>query len=315
MMWFAEAPANIALIKYMGKKDETKNIPDNPSLSYTLPKLVSYVQVEPSTSVYDRWEPLTLPGALPFMLSQKGQQRFLNHVRLLKNHFGFQGSFIIRSCNNFPHSSGLASSASSFAALTKCLIRAINEIQSQPETSIDEQAQLSRLGSGSSCRSFYAPWVQWEDASVKPIELPYSNLIHQVILISHAEKEISSSRAHQYAKTSPLYAQRSLRATASLKLLKAALESKQWHDAYLICWREFQDMHQLFSSASPSFSYINNNSQQLLSILQDVWTHKKDGPIVTMDAGPNIHLLYREDQHELSQQFKTDYLVGNFDVL
>ncbi len=46
MQWFAQAPANIALIKYMGKKDNEKNIPDNPSLSYTLNNLLSSVVLE-----------------------------------------------------------------------------------------------------------------------------------------------------------------------------------------------------------------------------------------------------------------------------
>jgi len=46
MQWFAQAPANIALIKYMGKKDPQKNLPGNPSLSYSLDNLLSNVMLE-----------------------------------------------------------------------------------------------------------------------------------------------------------------------------------------------------------------------------------------------------------------------------
>ena len=127
MQWFSQAPANIALIKYMGKLDESLNIPANPSLSYTLNQLQSNVQLETQTFDQDSWEPLSIPGAAPFDLNPAAQARFLNHLGRIKAYFDYQGGFIVRSSNNFPHSSGLASSASSFAALTKCAIQALAE--------------------------------------------------------------------------------------------------------------------------------------------------------------------------------------------
>lgn len=315
MQWFAQAPANIALIKYMGKKDDVHNLPDNPSLSYTLPNLLSSVQLEAVAGNTDYWEPLLEPGAPVFTLSSVGQQRFLDHLKRLKEFFGYQSGFIVRSSNNFPQGSGLASSASSFAALTMCAVRALCELTSSEEPSLLVQAQLSRLGSGSSCRSFFAPWVLWDGEDVAPITLPYAHLMHQVILISHAEKHVSSREAHKRVKQSDHYAQRTQRAEENLGLLLEALRNQDWHNAYLICWREFQDMHRLFSSSEPSFSYMTEESQKLLMLLQDFWEKHGDGPIVTMDAGPNIHLLYRPDQVELMQLFKQHHLVGNYDVL
>lgn len=95
----------------------------------------------------------------------------------------------MQSCNNFPHSSGMASSASSFAALTRCAAIALSELTNKPIPSVDEQAQLSRLGSGSSCRSFYSPWALWEDNEVKEIDLPYKELIYQGVIISNKKKK------------------------------------------------------------------------------------------------------------------------------
>lgn len=315
MQWFAQAPANIALIKYMGKRDEEKNIPANPSLSYTLNNLLTNVKLEQHPGKFDIWEPLDIPGGLPFSLSQGAQERFLRHLTRLKQHFNYEGSFIVRSSNNFPHSSGLASSASSFAALTKCAVLALCELTQTPLLSIEEQAQLSREGSGSSCRSFFAPWALWEDESVRALSLPYADLIHQVIVISHAEKEVPSTEAHVRIKTSPHYAKRAERAQQNLKMLLSALETKNWPQAYDICWHEFQDLHALFSTASPSFSYITPDTEEALILLQELWEREKDGPLITMDAGPNIHLLYRADQSDMALQFKKDYLVGNYDVL
>src|SRR5262249_31497662 len=115
--------------------------------------------------------------------------------------------------------------------------------------------------------------------------------------------------------SSPFYATRRQRAEENLKLLLDALSFKDWSIAYQICWREFQDMHRLFSTCAQPFSYMMEQSVGLLADLEKFWNKKGDGPIVTMDAGPNIHLLYRPDQLEVAYQFKQDYLVGNFDVL
>ena len=315
MQWFAQAPANIALIKYMGKEDPQNNTPANPSLSYTLEHLITSVMLESAATRKDFWEPLDIPGALLFNLSIVAQERFLQHLDFLKHYFNYSGGFVIRSTNNFPHSSGLASSASSFAALTKCAVQALCELTDREILSIEEQARLSRVGSGSSCRSFFTPWVKWDGQMVETISLPYSKLIHQVVLITHEEKAISSSLAHLRVTTSPLYAERSHRARANLKLLLQALIQQDWPSAFNIVWREFHDMHKLFATSAQPFNYITQECQKILDIIQDIWHNSGDGPLITMDAGPNIHLLYRLDQEALAQKIKCDYFVGNYDVL
>lgn len=315
MHWFAQAPSNIALIKYMGKKKDDSNLPDNPSLSYTLKNLLSSVMLEPYHGGKDLWEPLDTPGAECFALSLAGQNRFLSHLARLKNFFNYSGNFIVRSTNNFPQSSGLASSASSFAALTKCAMISLSELCDMPLPSLEIQAQQSMQGSGSSCRSFFSPWALWQEDKIRSIALPYPELQHQVILISHAEKEVLSTEAHRRVKTSPHYVNRPQRASENLKTLLAALEAKDWQNAFQIAWREFQDMHLLFTTSAKPFSYMTPNTEAVLRDLQNLWQTQGDGPIVTMDAGPNIHLLYRPDQRDLAQQFKQDHLVGNYDVL
>lgn len=172
MQWFSQAPSNIALIKYMGKKDEVHNIPDNASLSYTLNNLLSSVVLETTSGRKDFWEPLEIPGAGTFILSPSAQNRFLEHLARLKEYFLFSGAFIVRSSNNFPHSSGLASSASSFAALTKCGMLALSELTNKPLPSIEIQAQLSRLGSGSSCRSFFLHGLFGRKITLLPLICP-----------------------------------------------------------------------------------------------------------------------------------------------
>lgn len=316
MHWLAQAPANIALIKYMGKKDASSNLPDNSSLSYTLNNLLSTVRLEPTSQMQDLWAPLSVPGiACDFSLAKIGQERFIKHLQRLKEYFAYSGHFLIQSNNNFPHGSGLASSASSFAALTRCATLALSELTGKELPSVAEQAQISRLGSGSSCRSFYTPWALWKENEVLGLELPYMELHHQVIVISNKEKEVSSSEAHKRVRSSPLYNLRSQRAEERLTQLLAALSAKNWPAIYQLCWDDFQEMHQLFISCAEPFSYITEESTQLLNTLSNLWEQEGDGPLVTMDAGPNIHLLYRMDQMDRAEQFKMEQLSGRYHVL
>lgn len=315
MTWFASAPSNIALIKYMGKSDPNQNIPSNASLSYTLPDLESFVELEVDTQPRDSWEPLILPGTRgDFHLSEAAKERYLEHLAFLKQQAGYEGHFIVRSCNNFPMSSGLASSASSFAALTRCVSRAIAELQNREEPDNATLAHLSQRGSGSSCRSFFAPWALWASTEIRAVDLPYTDLIHHVIVISHEEKTVSSSEAHERVTSSPLFLGRPDRATKRLQQLLKALRAREWERAYHICWDEFQDLHALFSSAHDPFSYMTEESLNALHFLQQHWQTEKDGPIITMDAGPNIHLLFRPDQHDVAEYLKSVFLASH-DVL
>jgi diphosphomevalonate decarboxylase len=75
-----------------------------------------------------------------------------------------------------------------------------------------------------------------------------------------------------------------------------ALETERWTDAFEITWAEFWDMHALFETSQPAFGYMTPGSIEVLRFVRDsIWAKEKDGPLVTMDAGPNVHLLYRND--------------------
>jgi len=314
MQYFAEAPSNIALIKYMGKQDHENNTPLNASLSYTVDELKSYVTIESYSGAKDAWEPLDMPGVSGFHLSEHAKLRFLEHLARVKAHFSFEGSLLVRSCNNFPIATGLASSASSFAALTIAACRALSELTNTEMPDTDTMANMSRLGSGSSCRSFYKPWALWDDESIKAIELPYNELIHHSYLASHDEKTVSSREAHKRVATSPHYNGRADRAHERLATLLQQFRADNWQGAFQTVWDEFQDMHDLFRTASEPFNYITDNTQVLLDIWLDYWEKHGDGPLVTMDAGPNVHLFFRPDQADEALRMKQN-LLKDYDVI
>ena len=334
MKWEATAPANIALIKYMGKSTPSaKNFSSfdldslqkeflkkgsfsslmkcnpslNDSLSFTLNHFITKVEISELKTNHpgqDEWKPLK-EKHLESKLSLKAQKRFLNFFSFLKEIFHIKGVYRLQSGNNFPHSAGLASSASSFAALTSATYKlARNKSFLLRDLPVADLARLSRLGSGSSCRSFFASWSLWEGKDILPVPFPKYDLMHQVLIIEKKEKKISSSEAHRRVLSSPLFKGRPQRANNRLTQFCQALNKNQWEKCYSIVWEEFLDMHQLFETSAPSFSYRTASVKKTLKWLADYWHQHKDGPLVTMDAGSSIHLLYRKDQKPLMRQIR-----------
>lgn len=288
-MWTAEMPSNIALIKYMGKSDATVNLPTNPSLSYTLPHLRTRVELS-IVDGDDCWSPLNIGEFKVLSLSEKGQARFIKHFKNLKEQWGISESFEIKSANNFPSDCGLASSASSFAALTQATYEFAKDKYAADETLLS-LANLSRKGSGSSCRSFFSPWCEWEGDRIELVDLPQKQLAHRVVVVEDSIKLVSSSEAHLRVTSSPLFKGRIERATQRCEQLKKALQNNDMPEAFEICWSEFWDMHGLFETSDPSFGYMTGKSVDVVHKVRDYWRKNNSGPLVTMDAGANVHLL------------------------
>lgn len=300
------APSNIALIKYMGKTDASSNLPANGSLSYTLENLRSVVEVEllPHGTA-DQWEPLALEGAAPFHMSERGREKFLGHFDRLKKEFSMRGHFLVRSANQFPSDAGIASSASSFAALTMATADMAEKVVSGfKKPSVEKLAELSRRGSGSSCRSFFSPWALWSAEGVRGVEITSLKLQHQLIVVDAGGKAVSSSEAHRRCTTSSLFETRPRRAEERLRELTRALKEQDWATAFEVTWTEFWDMHALFETSRPSFGYMKPGTLRVLEKVREMWSTRRDGPLATLDAGPNVHLLWREDQRALMRELQ-----------
>lgn len=309
------APSNIALIKYMGKIEGQGNQPTNSSLSWTLDHLRSYVRITPQPGMLeDQWAPLQADNVLPLPLGEGAIARFLKHFDRLKREFQIDGSFLIESANDFPSDCGLASSASSFAALTTAAVESFIQMGNQKASELGmlERADLSRSGSGSSCRSFFGPWALWFKEGVRPLEFPMRPLRHQVIVVEAGAKAVSSSEAHRKVMTSPHFQGRQERAEERLAQLihlfrNQGEQLENWKQAAEIVWDEFEDMHRLFETSTPDFSYRTSKTHEVLKDLKSFWQTEGDGPLVTMDAGANVHLLYRQDQDLLAKQLKEHF--------
>jgi diphosphomevalonate decarboxylase len=293
-IWRDSAPANIALVKYMGKSDATANAGTNPSLSFTLMDLRTEVEVE-IISGSDIWQPLG-DGA---KIGEKAQARFLRFFKSLKDSNQIQESFVIRSRNNFPGDAGIASSASSFAALTRTAMTAFATIKGQAMPSALDLARTSRRGSGSSCRSFFSPWCGWDgQEDIWPIESELGPITDFVIAIDSSSKAVSSSDAHLRVAKSPLFEGRPTRASERMTKTIAALAANDWNTIATLAWAELWDMHSLFHTSTPPFFYFKPGTISVLEWSQYYWQANGTGPIVSIDAGPNVHLLVRSVEKE-----------------
>ncbi len=339
--WRAAAPSNLALIKYMGKKQAAgkapagRNLPINPSLSLALNHFLSLVEIE-EAEASDSWEPFAAdpfqsgrmgkkslfrsskPLPLEPPLSFEERDRFLRFFRVLKRELFIPGNFRLRSAGNFPRAAGAASSASAFAALTRAAF-ALAKDKSLRKDQINslgaaDLSRLSRMGSGSSCRSFFSPWALWEGRAAAPLRLPgfWSGLIHQLVIAEFGAKPVSSSQAHKLVRTSPMFRGRVRRARRRFQDMLAAMKILDWKAACRLAWEEMEDLQSLFETSRPPVRYLTKASRDILRKARGGWSKAGDGPLVTMDAGPSVHLLFRPDQKRLikeSEALFSDYAV------
>ena len=204
------APSNIALVKYWGKKEE--QIPENPSISFTLSESYTDTTVEfaPRTD-------FTTSFQIDFFFDEEPKGNFLPKIETfftrIRNYMPFLRDyyFIVRTRNSFPHSSGIASSASGMAALAVCLMKI--EKLFCPEMSevyfYEKASFLARLGSGSACRSVTGSVVIWGEHRDVPDSSDLYGVpmgeIHEVfdqyqdtiLLIDKGQKPVSSSAGHK----------------------------------------------------------------------------------------------------------------------
>ena len=301
------APSNLALIKYMGKVEAFGNKPTNASLSWTMENLRTEVEIMESTSAVDQWAPLQ-----DMKLKPQGVEKFLKHFKFLKDQWKVTDHYLIKSGNNFPSDCGLASSASSFAALTLAAAEKFKYSHPQPwGEDRGELSKLSRQGSGSSCRSFFSPWALWKDEGAESIDLPL-RLHHAVVILENEPKKVSSSEAHKRVVTSPKFVGRVKRAEQKLEELISVIRKSEWKIGRELVWDEFEDMHELFHTSQVPFSYITPKARDILNWAQTSFKQEGHGPWVTLDAGPNIHFLFENSDVKFAENYMRKFSKETF---
>lgn len=291
----AFAPSNIALCKYWGKRDTDLNLPINGSLSVSLGNLGSHTEITPSTTDRDQ---VLLNGELQ-ALDSRFSQKVVDFVSLFRK--GLDQPLRINTHNSIPTAAGLASSASGFAAL----MLALNDfytLQLAPPV----LSAFARMGSGSAARSIYTGFVEWHkgenpdgmDSHATPLTLAWPDFRIAIVKVHTKPKTVDSRAGMQRTVTSAaLYQAWPDQAARDLGILKQAIHTQDFSALGQTAEHNALSMHATMIASQPPLLYWLPES---VALMQRVWTARNAGLEVyfTMDAGPNIKLLFLGESTE-----------------
>jgi diphosphomevalonate decarboxylase len=293
------SPSNIAFVKYWGKKGH--QIPANPSLSMTLNACVTETKVKFAPSDELSVE-LYLDGVKEdkFALKIRKYIESLNDLPQLKN-----VSYTIHTKNTFPHGTGIASSASGLSAFALCLTDYLGVEENE---FFKTASYLSRLASGSACRSVYGGFTTWGDESdyfASSFEV-HPDLLHlrdSVLVVSGDEKVVSSTAGHGRMNEHPFAEARFVQAKSHFDSMKNALKSGDIDLMGQIMESEALSLHAMMMTSPEPYTLFRPNS---LAAMEMIWAFRRETKLplyFTLDAGPNLHLIYPEDEQNKIRTF------------
>jgi len=317
------SPSNIALVKYWGKKNN--QIPANPSVSFTLNSCKTITKLAFAKKNND--------GNFSFDLLFEGKpkedfkpkiQKFLERIEIYLP-FLKDFHFTIDTKNTFPHSSGIASSASGMAALAMNFMQLEKTLHPEmtDEFFYKKASFLARLGSGSACRSIKGNIVVW--GNHKEIEgssdlfgVSFPNAVHDnfkeyqdtILLVDKGEKQVSSTVGHDLMHHHPFAERRFLQAHENLSTMISIFESGNLDEFIKIVESEALTLHAMMMTSMPYFILMKPNT---LEIINAIWTFRNETKIpvcFTLDAGANVHVLYPKNTKLDVLEFIKDKLVG-----
>ncbi|WP_027382700.1 diphosphomevalonate/mevalonate 3,5-bisphosphate decarboxylase family protein [Epilithonimonas caeni] len=323
----ASCPSNIALIKYWGKYEN--QIPANPSISYTLNHCRTNTTME-----FFAGEDFSVQTFLAGNEEKKFAEKIEKYFKNIEPYLPWilKGKYIIKTENTFPHSSGIASSASGFGAIAKCLMnldeifsikegfqslsltetKSLREPQAdnhQPSTINQKASFLARLGSGSACRSLYEGLVVWGkteevegSSDLFAVQYPndeihpiFKNFNDWVLLIHEGQKSVSSTVGHGLMNTNPYADRRFQEAHENFTKLKTILSSGDMEGFIKLVEHEALTLHAMMMMSEPAFILMKTGT---LEVINKIWEFRKITGLAlffTLDAGANVHLLFPND--------------------
>jgi len=307
------APSNIALIKYWGKREN--QLPENGSLSITLDKSATQTYLS-----YHKKRSGEQSISLRYFFHGVRQPQFEKKTGELLNSLLSEMPFlkdyelVFNSENNFPHSTGIASSASSMSALALCLVSMEENVTQHRFNQADfyqRASKIARLGSGSASRSLYGGLVTWgsiasiaesSDEYATPFPLQTESRLNQVmdiiLIVSSKEKNISSSKGHTLMNVHPYRDGRKKQANDNLFEITKAIRNNDYRSVASIAENEALSLHALLMTSGPQGLLLKPDTLYIIEEIKKFRDIFGLDLFYTIDAGPNVHLIYYEDQRE-----------------
>ncbi|PDH47881.1 MAG: diphosphomevalonate decarboxylase [Bacteroidetes bacterium MED-G13] len=303
------SPSNIALVKYWGKnKDQT---PKNSSISFTLSSCktktsIIFSKIEKKLDVVNFT--ISYDGKRQNDFRPKIEKYFASIIKYCP--YLLYCNLEINTKNTFPHSSGIASSASGMSALSLCIMSLEKEITKEDFSGnffFLKASFLSRIGSGSACRSVYGGFNIWgkhkdfEQSSDlfslqlnQSISTEFENFQDTILLVDENQKDVSSSAGHSLMDNHPFSVDRYMIANKNTSALKIILEKGNLFAFCELVEKEAMMLHSLMMTSSPSYVLMKPETLKIIDEIKSFRNMNKVPVCFTLDAGANVHVLYPE---------------------
>ena len=319
-----QSPSNIALIKYWGKTGQ--QLPVNPSVSMCLSESLTQTKL---TAL-----PRESEGNIQLDFWFEGKQnpafgsRILTYLQSLIEIFPWlaQVNLKLETHNTFPHSAGIASSASAFSTLALCLCSLNAELSNamySEEEFRTKASYIARLGSGSACRSLFPGFSVWGKTKALPgssdlmavpvedIDPVFKTLHDTIIIVDNLQKSVSSSEGHRRMLGHPFAEARIKQARKHTFDLLEALKRGDKQTFISIVEREAFTLHALMMSSEDGFVLLQPETLRIINRIQQFRKETGLDVCFTLDAGPNVHLLSFGHQNEQVNKMIVKYLLKN----
>lgn len=296
-----QAPSNIALVKYWGKYG--LQLPCNPSLSMTLKNSLTITELK-----WRRKEKKSPSIVCDYFFEGKENNQFKSKIKKYleemaqSDHRLYDYDIRLSSRNTFPHSAGIASSASSMAALALCLKEFLSCLSDKKmildNETLREVSSMARLGSGSACRSIFGGWVEWGDRSLEyasqlgSVHSSFESWGDSILIVDSKPKSVSSRSGHAAMKGHHYGNQRFHQARDHFNKVSQALRDGDIKTLIDYTIRETFELHGMMMLGESPFILMKPNTIEIINKLNENAVNWNFPWTYTLDAGPNIHLLY-----------------------
>ena len=280
--------ANIAIIKYWGKKAEKEMVPATSSISLTLENMYTETTLSPL--------PADAKADAFYINGQLQNEAEHAKMRKIIDRYRPEGAGFVRidTKNNMPTAAGLSSSSSGLSALVKAC-----NAYFQLGLNRRELALEAKFASGSSSRSFYGPLAAWDKDSgeIYPVETDLK--LAMIMLVLEDQKKPISSRDGMKlcVETSTTFDEWICQSEQDYKDMLVFLKENDFKKVGELTEKNALAMHATTKTATPSFSYLTDASYEAMDFVRQL-REQGESCYFTMDAGPNVKVLCLEEDLE-----------------
>lgn len=319
-----KTPSNIALVKYWGKKES--QIPENTSISFTLDAChtittLTFVNRHSELVSESHSDDINFDIYFEGQKKEDFKPKIATFFKRIEKYCPYlkDFDFKIESENSFPHSSGIASSASGMSAMALCVMsleKSLSRVEMTDEYFYKKASFLARLGSGSACRSVKGEIVVWgkhqeikESSNLYGVEFTdevhpnFKNYQDTILLVDKGEKQVSSTLGHNLMHGHPFAKNRFQQAEENISKMKSILKSGDLKVFVNLVESEALTLHAMMMTSNPYFILMKPNTLKIINKIWEFRTATNSDVCFTLDAGANVHLLFPESEKQTVNQF------------